>query len=252
MGIDFLGYNLFDGNVAQCSDEMVAAAHGEVRKCRVMACMNPHSYTVARTDEAFRRALQLADWLLPDGSGVVLATRLLNLGITDRVTGPDTFLAVMRRLDAQGGSVYFLGSTDEVLAKIRVRMTEDFPNVVVTGTYSPPYKPNFSEDDNAAIRAAVNTARPDVLWVGMTAPKQEKWLAENRAFLNVGAAGAVGAAFDFFAGTVKRSPTLFRTLGLEWLPRLVQQPRSLWRRMLVSAPIFLADVVREVHHKKRG
>jgi N-acetylglucosaminyldiphosphoundecaprenol N-acetyl-beta-D-mannosaminyltransferase len=93
--------------------------------------------------------------------------------------------------------------------------------------------------------AAVNAVRPDVLWVGMTAPKQEKWLAKHRVDLDVGVAGAVGAAFDFFAGTVKRSPRMFRELGLEWLPRLIQQPLRLWRRIFISVPVFFAEVERD-------
>jgi N-acetylglucosaminyldiphosphoundecaprenol N-acetyl-beta-D-mannosaminyltransferase len=247
--IDILGYDVFSGTVAECADAMVAAGAGGARECRVMACLNPHSYAVAREDTQFNAALYATDWLLPDGAGVVMAARWLGRPLGGRVTGPDTFMAALEKLDARGGSVFFLGSTEEVLTKIRDRMARDFPKVTVAGTYSPPYKPSFSAEDNAVMIAAINATSPDLLWVGMTAPKQEKWLIEHRDQLQVGVAGAVGAAFDFFAGTVKRSPAIFRKLGLEWLPRLVQQPRRLWRRMFVSAPIFLLDVYRETRRR---
>ena len=242
--VEILGYDVFSGTIDQCADAIVEAGSGGARECRMMSCLNPHSYVIARQDALFREALSDSEWLLPDGSGVVLAARWLGLPLASRVTGPDTFLAVMKRLDARGGSVYFLGSTEKVLDLIRRRVALEFPNIIVAGTYSPPYKPVFSDDDNKAMCKAINAARPDLLWVGMTAPKQEKWLAEHRAELEVGAAGAVGAAFDFFAGTVKRSPKVFQSLHLEWLPRLIQQPRRLWKRMVVSAPVFLLDVLR--------
>ena len=209
-----------------------------------MACLNPHSYVLARDDPAFRSALKAAEWLVPDGAGIILGGRFLGVTFPERVSGPDVFAAVMQRLQRDSGSVFFLGSSEEVLRRIRERFAEAYPDVVISGTYSPPFEPEFSEETNIAMVEAVNRARPDVLWVGISAPRQEKWLADHAEKLDVGVAGAVGAAFDFFAGTVNRSPAVFRRTGLEWLPRLLQQPRRLWRRMGVSAPIFLGDVLR--------
>lgn len=240
----FVGYTLFSGSAACCAAEMAAEINSGRRTCKVMACLNPHSFVVARDDSHFKSALQQADWLVPDGVGVVIAAQWLGLPVGARVTGPDVFLAVMERLDKLKGSVFFLGSSEQTLARIRAKVAVEYPGVVFAGACSPPFKPEFTPEDNAAMVAAVNAASPDILWVGMTAPKQEKWLAAHRASLNVGAAGAVGAAFDFFAGTVKRSPKVFRTLGLEWLPRLIQEPLRLWKRIFISAPIFFAEVLR--------
>lgn len=223
---------------------MEAEALSGRRDCKVMACLNPHSYASAREDPSFDLALKGANWLIPDGVGVILAARWLGLPIRRRVSGPDVFLALMERLSESKGSVFLLGSSEATLAKIREKIGLQYPGVIVAGTYSPPFKDEFSVDENLMMLSAVNLAQPDVLWVGMTAPKQEKWLAEHRDNLIVGAAGAVGAAFDFFAGTVKRPPRLVRAWGLEWLLRLVQQPRRLWRRMLISAPAFLIAVIR--------
>jgi len=210
-----------------------------------LACANPHSLEVARGDPEFAAALHAADLLVPDGVGMVLASRILGGRIRARVTGSDIFLALNAALSARGGtSCFFLGSTDENLAAIRERMAADFPGVRVAGVYSPPFRDEFTAEDDAAMAAAVNAAAPDVLWVGMTAPKQEKWLHRNLARLEtVRFAAAVGAVFDFYTGRVKRSHPAFRRLGLEWLPRLLRQPRRLWRRNFVSNPAFMMRVI---------
>ena len=142
----------------------------------------------------------------------------------------------------QGFSYFFLGSTDETLQKVEQKLSLDYPNISFSGAYSPPYKPEFSEADNQAMIEAINAVKPDVLWVGMTAPKQEKWIFQNRDKLDVKFIGAIGAVFDFYVGNVKRSHPIFLNLGLEWLPRLLQEPKRLWRRNFVSSPLFLAKV----------
>lgn len=214
---------------------------------RWLACANPHSLEVARTDAAFTAALHAADLLVPDGVGMVLASRILGGRIRARVTGSDIFLGVNTELSARGGtSCFFLGSTDENLAAIREKMAADFPGVRVAGVHSPPFRDEFTIADDDAMVAAVNAAAPDVLWVGMTAPKQEKWIHRNLGRLEtVRFAAAVGAVFDFYTGRVRRSHPVFRRVGLEWLPRLAREPRRLWRRNFVSNPAFLMRVVLE-------
>ena len=124
-------------------------------------------------------------------------------------------------------------------------MAVDYPNIRVTGTWSPPFKSEFTKHENQLMIDAINKAKPDVLWVGMTAPKQEKWIHQHRDQLDVKFIGAIGAVFDFYTGNVKRSHPAFQRMGLEWLPRLLTDPRSLWRRMGVSAPIFLWRVLQQ-------
>lgn len=244
-----LGYEIDDLSVERCVADIFDSMAGQAdaaSRCKWLACMNPHSYAVSLDDGQFARALRDAEWLVPDGAGVVLASRLLGGAIRERVTGSDVFSGLHQRMNAVGGmSVFFLGATEETLALIRERMAKDYPNIKVAGTYSPPFKPSYSPAELDEMINAINAVEPDVLWVGMTAPKQEKWIYENRARLNVRFAGAIGAVFDFYTGRVKRSHPVFQRLGLEWLPRLVQQPRRLWRRMFVSAPIFLWHVLRE-------
>lgn len=243
-----LGYAVDALSIEVCVDSVFdrICNDGQYSGCAWLACLNPHSYAVALQDESFNRALQDTQWLVPDGAGVVLASSLLGGCIRERVTGSDIFFGLHRRMNAVGRmSVFFLGAAEETLYEIRVRMARDYPGIRVAGTFSPPFKPVYSAEENDAMIAAINTANTDVLWVGMTAPKQEKWIFENRARLNVKFAGAIGAVFDFYTGRVKRSHPVYQRLGLEWLPRLVQQPRRLWRRMFVSAPIFVWHVLKQ-------
>ena len=216
----------------------------EPRKCRYFACLNQHSVEVAAADVTFHNSLVSADFLTADGIGVVHASRLLGGQIRKRLTGMDMFLGIAAAMDrAKQGSFFFLGSTEETLHKIREEMASKFPHVVVAGTYSPPFKPEFSEADNRRMIEAVNESNADVLWVGLTAPKQEKWIFENREHLNVGFAAPVGAVFDMFVGNITRVSPFLQDLGFEWLHRLVQEPRRLWRRTFVSGPRFLLRVL---------
>jgi len=244
-----LGYRVETASVQEFADLLFNDVFANVDDAKAspkwLACLNPHSYSVAKDDPHFAKALKQADWLVADGAGVVLASTLLGGCIRERVTGSDVFTAVHQRLNRHGGrSVFFLGATEETLAQIRVRMAVDYPHVRVTGTYSPPFKAKYSADELDDMINAINAAKPDVLWVGMTAPKQEKWIHDNLHRLDVRFAAGIGAVFDFYTGNVKRSHPVFQKLGLEWLPRLIKQPRRLWRRMFVSAPVFLWDVVR--------
>lgn len=231
---------------AQCVAEIVQFLQSRRMSksgARWLACLNPHSYAIASRDRTFSRALRSADWLVPDGSGIVLASRILRGNLKERVTGSDVFHGVLEELDKIGNMrVFFLGSTTTTLAAIETRIAADYPQVIVAGTYSPPFKPRYDDEEIQQMIDTINGKDVDVLWVGMTAPKQEKWIAEVIASLDIGFAAAIGAVFDFYTGNVKRSGPVFQRLGLEWLPRLVQEPGRLWRRTFVSAPLFLWHV----------
>ena len=241
---NILGYNVNVLSVDACADQLFQSLQSGERTW--LACFNPHSYTVALKDKVFARALKDADWLVPDGAGVVLASRLLGGSISERVTGSDVFASLHNRMNAAGlVRVFFLGSTKETLELIKQRMARDYPAIKVAGTFSPPFKDVYSSAEVSEMVKAINSAAPDVLWVGLSAPKQEKFIFENRARLNVKLVAAVGAVFDFYSGNVKRSHPVFQRLGLEWLPRLIQEPRRLWRRMFVSAPVFVWHIIKQ-------
>jgi N-acetylglucosaminyldiphosphoundecaprenol N-acetyl-beta-D-mannosaminyltransferase len=209
----------------------------------VFACANPHSLVVARGDAEFRAALEAAGAVVADGVGCTWAAALAGIPVGPRITGSDFFVSVMAALDRRGGRAFFLGSRDAVLSKLSQRAKLQFPGVEVA-CLSPPFRP-WSEEENARIIDVIRRFDPDVLWVGMTAPKQEKWVAANTAALRVPVIGSIGAVFDYYAGVTPRAPQWFCDRGLEWLYRLPREPRRLWRRTLISAPLFLWFVLLE-------
>ena len=151
----------------------------------------------------------------------------------------------MNKLEKEGGTVMFMGSSQKVLDLIVKRAAVDYPHLKVV-TYSPPYKPEFSDEDNKAIVDAINAANPDLLWIGMTAPKQEKWTYSHWKELNIHChVGTVGAVFDFFAGTVERAPTWWQEHDLEWLYRLLKEPKRMWRRYIIGNALFLWNMTKE-------
>ena len=142
-------------------------------------------------------------------------------------------------------TVMFMGSSQKVLDLIVKRTAEVYPHLKIV-TYSPPYKPEFSEEDNKAIVEAINAADPDLLWIGMTAPKQEKWTYSHWNELNIHChVGTIGAVFDFFAGTVERAPMWWQRHGLEWLYRLLKEPQRMWRRYIIGNTLFLWNMLKE-------
>ncbi len=240
-----LGYPVFANGQEACIEDIVAWIQCEQPQARWLACINPHSYAIALQDSLFSDALSSADWLIPDGIGIVIASRINGGNINERVTGSDVFLAVMRHLDKIGGSVFFLGSSNEILEILSARIRNNFPAVRIAGMLSPPFKSIFSDSEVDKMVSEINAVEPDVLWVGMTSPKQDIFIYSNLNRLRVRFAAGVGAVFDFYTGRVKRSQPIFQNLGLEWLPRLLQQPRRLWRRMFISAPIFVWHLFKE-------
>jgi len=212
---------------------------------KYFVCANPHSLEAAKTDHEFDSAIKNADLIVPDGTGVIFASKILGGAIHERVTGSDIFWGVNSELNKKKRhTAFFLGSTQDNLEKMRYKMESDFPNIRVVGTFSPPFKEESSHEENLMMIETINRAKPDVVWVGMTAPKQEKWIYEHREKLDVKVLGPIGAVFDFYTGKVKRSPAILREWGLEWLPRFFREPRRLWKRNLISNPKFILRVIR--------
>lgn len=209
--------------------------------------INAFSYDNARKDVLFSEALQKGDVLIPDGISIVKACRFLNAKSQpkERIAGWDLFVYEMEKLNRVGGRVMFLGSSDAVLNLIRQRVAEKYPKIEVD-TYSPPYKPVFSDEENEAMISAINHSNPDLLWIGMTAPKQEKWAYTHLDRLDVHChIGTIGAVFDFFAGTVKRAPERWQRVGMEWLYRLLSEPRRMWRRYFIGNAKFIYYIMVE-------
>ena len=156
----------------------------------------------------------------------------------------DLFFYEMNRVNSIGGKCFFLGSSEETLDKIRSKAESEYPNLKFF-SYSPPYKSEFNEADNNLMIDAINKVVPDVLFVGMTAPKQEKWAHQHFDELEVGHVCCIGAVFDFYAGTVKRAPNWMIQIGLEWSYRLIKEPRRMWRRYLIGNFLFVRYIIME-------
>ena len=219
--------------------------------------INAHSYNTARKDSLFAEALTNGDVLLPDGVSIVMACKWIKAKSLpkERIAGWDLFVFEMEKLERESEElrtkseeskiVMFMGSSQKVLDLIVKRAAEVYPHLKVV-TYSPPYKPEFTDEDNKAIIDAIHAANPDLLWIGMTAPKQEKWTYSHWKELNIHChVGSIGAVFDFFAGTMKRAPMWWQDHGLEWLYRLLKEPKRMWRRYIIGNALFLWNMVKE-------
>ena len=236
-------------NIVESRDELSSIHDGKV----LINTINAHSFNVAQKDELFAEALAKGDYLIPDGASILKACKMLKAKSQpkERIAGWDLFTFEMQRLNGSRkreeyrGKVMFMGSSEKVLALIREKAAVDYPNLEVV-TYSPPYKPEFSEEDNRAIIKAINDANPDLLWIGMTAPKQEKWTYQHWKELNIHChVGTIGAVFDFYAGTARRAPMWWQEHSLEWLYRLIKEPKRMWRRYVIGNPLFLWNIQKE-------
>lgn len=227
-----MGYEVFSDNLDKVN----------ISEKLIINTINPHSYCVAKKDELFRTALKSSDVLLPDGIGIVLATRLLKKKKIKKIAGADVHQFCLEKANKEGGSVFYLGAAQTTLDKIIGRLSKDYPNIRA-GSFSPPYKPAFSDEDNQKMIAEVNAFEPDYLFIGMTAPKQEKWVYSNKNELDAKIICSIGAVFDFYAGTVSRPHPFWIKIGMEWFIRFVKEPRRLAERNLISMPKFILDVI---------
>ena len=273
-------FRLKNLNILGSKAELAALPEGKL----LINTINAHSYNTARKDGLFAEALTNGDVLIPDGVSIVKACGWIKAKSQpkERIAGWDLFEFEMNKLEECGmknvecgannssldnsqsasadhstfntqhsplrspqRTVMFMGSSQKVLDLIVKRAAEVYPHLKIV-TYSPPYKPEFSDEDNKAIIEAINAADPDLLWIGMTAPKQEKWTYSHWEELDIHChVGTIGAVFDFFAGTVERAPIWWQRHGLEWLYRLLKEPKRMWRRYIIGNALFLWNMLKE-------
>ena len=206
--------------------------------------INTHSFNLTLEDPEFREALLKSDVLLPDGVGILMALRVLNKIKRNKIAGYDLLIYELEWLNKSGGKCFFLGSSENVLKLIKDRIENEYPDII-SSYYSPPFREDFTEEENNIMIKAVNSFSPDVLFVGMTAPKQEKWAARHFGDLSVRHICSIGAAFEFFAKTKKRSPKWLIKIWLEWFYRLIKEPVRLWRRYIIGIFKFLYLLFKE-------
>ncbi len=217
-----------------------------------LTVVGPNAYlvTMAERNNRFAEAMRDADLAVPDGVSVVMASRLLGVPIPERVTGGDLMERMCAEAARYGFRVFFLGGLPGAAVMAAHNLRRRYPRLDICGTYYPP--PRFENDpaEPSRMLAAIAAASPDLLCVAFGAPKQEIWIQQNRAKLDVGAIMAVGAALDTQAGLRRRAPDWVQTIGLEWLFRLLMEPRRLWRRYLIGNTRFVLLVMRQWARQK--
>lgn len=198
---------------------------------------NVHTTVTAHDDPSYRAVQNGAVMALPDGGPLSQYSRRKGFAQAARVTGPDLMKEMLRESAQKHYRHYFYGSTQETLDILREKITRNYPGTVIAGMVSPPFRPLTEEEDAAAV-AAINEARPDFVWVGLGAPKQERWMAAHQGRVHALMLG-VGAAFDYEAGNIRRAPRWMQRCNLEWLYRLLQDPKRLFKRYFVTNTKFL-------------
>ena len=201
-----------------------------------------HGVMEARHNDDVRRALANAMLVVPDGMPTVWMGRLQGLRQMRRVFGPDLMLEVFRANSLADCTHFLYGGADGVANQLRTALRRRFPKCHVVGTYTPPFRP-LNEDEKQEFLTSVSRLQPDIIWIGLSTPKQELFMAEYLPYLDTKVMIGVGAAFDYHTGRLKDSPPWIKQMGLQWLHRLAQEPRRLWKRYLVNNPAFVTQAV---------
>jgi N-acetylglucosaminyldiphosphoundecaprenol N-acetyl-beta-D-mannosaminyltransferase len=208
------------------------------QQCRYVAVTGMHGVTEAQHDASFKHILNAADLVVPDGMPLVWLGRLRGFPLARRVYGPELMMTFCQQTAPRDRRHFFFGGTPGLPEKLAVNLRRQIPELQIAGTFSPPFGRITPEEDEAIVKE-INATSPDVIWVGLSEIKQGRWMYEHRDKLNAKVLIGIGAAFDFLAGTKRQAPEWMRENGLEWLFRLLQEPRRLWRRYLVYGSQFL-------------
>jgi N-acetylglucosaminyldiphosphoundecaprenol N-acetyl-beta-D-mannosaminyltransferase len=221
-------------------DELVAR-----REPGYVCAVAVHAVMVAKRDAEMRAALHGATLIVPDGMPLVWAANLLGEDLPARVYGPELMKRYCQRAAELGHRVWLYGGRDQgSLAQLALNLRRTHPRLKVVGGYSPPFRPLTGDEEDRLVRQ-INADRPDVIWVGIGVPKQEKWMARMRPRLDVPVMAGVGAAFDFIAGRISQAPPWMQERGLEWSYRIAQEPRRLLPRYLYYNPAFMSALARQ-------
>jgi len=237
--LNILGYDVFNSSLEKVS----------FTEKKLLNTFSPNSYGLATKDIEFREALKGTDILVLDGIGIALGSLVLHGKNIKKIAGQDCFDFFVAEANKHAQKVFFMGSTTETLQKITTRLKKEYPNIR-SSFYSPPFKPVFSEEDNNAIVNAINVFEPDILFVGLTAPKQEKWAYQHKDKINAKVISTIGNVFDWYAGNSSRPAKIWIKLRLEWLVRIFLRP-EIFKRNTGNQLIFLKDLFLHITYLKR-
>lgn len=217
---------------------------------RYVCVTTVHGVIECQRDPALRRIFNHSGLATPDGMPLVWLSRLSGFRSVERVYGPDLMLALCQHSIGRGYRHFLYGGTEGVADELKARMERRFPGLQIVGTYTPPFRQATPEEDTAIVRQ-IDATHPDIVWVGLSTPKQDRWMADHMGKVAAPVMIGVGAAFDFHSGRKRQAPHWMQRSGLEWLFRLCQEPRRLWRRYLVYNPLFAAMVLLQLTGAKR-
>jgi N-acetylglucosaminyldiphosphoundecaprenol N-acetyl-beta-D-mannosaminyltransferase len=239
--VDVLGVEISAVNMEMTLDTVIGWIQSDERQ--YVCVTGVHGVMESQRDSALAAIHNNAGLTTPDGMPMVWAGKAAGARWIQRVYGPDMMLAVLAEAQARGWSSFFYGGAPGVPELLAERLAEKYPGLGVAGTHSPPFRP-LTADEVHDTAALINASGATLVWVGLSTPKQERWMAELRPHLEAPVLLGVGAAFDFHAGRMKQAPPWMQNSGLEWLYRLSREPRRLWRRYLTNNPRFMIAIVR--------
>lgn len=235
--IDVLGVRVDRLNLGSATAAIADAVAS--RRCGYVCVTGVHGVMESRRDPRCREIHNGATLVTPDGMPLVWLLKLAGYSDADRVYGPDLMLAAFADGLARGHRHFLYGATERTLDRLQANLRRRFPGARIVGSHAPPFRPPTPEE-SAAVAEAINASGADIVWVGLSTPKQEFWMAANRPRLDAPLLVGVGAAFDFHAGLKPQAPRILQRSGLEWAFRLGCEPRRLWRRYLTNNPRFVA------------
>ena len=204
-----------------------------------------HGIMECQRDDELHAIHNRAGLVTPDGMPVVWICRSHGYSYVDRVYGPDLMMAACEMSEKKGYRQFFYGAGEKVPDLLKEKLLAKCPDLKIVGGFSPPFRPLTPEEDEVIVQM-INEANPDILWIGLSTPKQEKWMAAHMGKIKAPVMIGVGAAFDFHAGLVKQAPKWIQRSGMEWAFRLVQEPKRLWKRYLVNNPAFIFLFIQQV------
>lgn len=239
--VDILGVQV---SAIDMDDALAALDRWISSRSRQYVCVTGvHGVMESQRNEALTAIHNQSGMTTPDGMPMVWCGRFAGARSMQRVYGPDLMLEACRNGVEHSWRMYFYGAAPGVPEKLAARLTAQFPGLSVVGTYSPPYR-DLTDDEEMDIAAQINGTNPDIVWVGLSTPKQELWMSRMRPLIDAPVLVGVGAAFDIHAGNLRQAPAAMQQMGLEWLYRLFREPRRLWRRYLNNNPRFVLAILR--------
>lgn len=241
---NILGVNI---NVTNIEDTVEILTNNlDIIRGDYVCVSNVHTTVMSYENQNYKKIQNYGLMALPDGKPLSILSKIRGFKNAERVTGPDLMEEIFKISELHGYKHYFYGSTEETLNKLKNKLNEKYPDMKISGIYSPPFRKLTKEEDMEVVKN-INENSPDFVWVGLGAPKQEMWMYEHKNIINSVMIG-VGAGFDYHAGNISRAPKWMQNMSLEWLYRLMQDPRRLWKRYLKTNLKFMILNTKRTKH----